>query len=151
AAQKFYDRVVEPADFVLADNVSTLCRSYKENDADSWLPVQQWALRLRRAGKSGLLVHHNGKSGGPPGASRKEDILDSVIGLSQPPDYSPEQGARFEVRFEKHRGFWGEAAKPFEAWLLDDQWSISDIKSGDDVATLRALKDSGLSLREIEK
>jgi hypothetical protein len=149
AAQKFYAEVVADADLVVVDNLSTLCRGLKENDADSWTRVQNWALSLRRAGKSVLLVHHDGKSGSQRGTSRKEDVVDTVIGLRKPPDYSPEQGARFEVHFEKSRGFHGEKAKPFEARLVNDQWAISDIKAGDDSDTIRSLHEGGLSVRQI--
>jgi AAA domain/Helix-turn-helix domain of resolvase len=149
AAQKRYEEVIADADLVVVDNLSTLCRGLKENDADSWTPVQNWALSLRRAGKSVLLVHHDGKSGSQRGTSRKEDVVDTVIGLRKPPDYSPEQGARFEVHFEKSRGFHGEKAKPFEARLVNDQWAISDIKAGDDSDTIRSLHEGGLSVRQI--
>jgi AAA domain len=99
-AQQFYCDVIADADVVVVDNLSTLCRSLKENDADSWTPVQSWALCLRRTGKSALLVHHGGKSGAQRGTSRKEDVLDTVIALRRPPDYLAEQGARL-VPFRK--------------------------------------------------
>jgi putative DNA primase/helicase len=41
-------------------------------------------------------------------------VLDTVIGLRRPEDYSPEQGARFEIHYEKIRHRAGGAA-PFEA------------------------------------
>jgi putative DNA primase/helicase len=132
-----------------ASNLSTLCRSLRENDADSWTPVQSWVLGLRRAGKSAFLIHHGGKSGAQRGTSRKEDTLDTVIGLRRPPDYLPEQGARFEVHFEKNRGFHGRDAEPFEARLLGEQWAINPIKSGDDPDTLKALRKQGMSIRDI--
>ena len=37
------------------------------------------------------------------GTSRREDTLDTVIALRRPEDYSPEQGARFEIHLEKLR------------------------------------------------
>ena len=110
SAQQFYCDVVADADLVVVDNLSTLCRSLKENDADSWTPVQSWALGLRRSGKSGLFIHHGGKSGGQRGTSRKEDVLDTVIALRRPPDYLAEQGAQIEIHFEKSRGFHGPNA-----------------------------------------
>jgi putative DNA primase/helicase len=149
AAQQFYCDVIADADLVLVDNLSTLCRSLKENDADSWTPVQNWALSLRRAVKSALLIHHAGKGGAQRGTSRKEDVLDTVIALRRPPDYLAEQGARFEVHFEKSRGFYGPDAEAFEARLLGDQWEISPIKSGDDLDTLKAFRKQGMSVREI--
>ena len=149
AGQAFYREVIADADLAVIDNISTICRSLKENDADGWTPVQSWALSLRRAGKSALFIHHGGKSGAQRGTSRKEDVLDTVISLRRPPDYLPEQGARFEVHFEKSRGFYGTDAEPFEARLFGDQWAITPIKAGDDLDTLKALRRQGQSIRDI--
>ena len=106
-------------------------------------------LAVRRANKSVLVIHHGGKSGMQRGTSRKEDVLDTVIGLRKPPDYQADQGARFEIHFEKARGFYGPEAEPFEARLVGGLWQESEIKSGDDLATLHALREQGLSIREI--
>ena len=114
--------MIADADLVIVDNLSTLCRGLKENEADSWTPVQNWCLSLRRAAKSVLLIHHGGKSGAQRGTSRKEDVLDTVVSLRKPPDHQADQGARFEIHFEKSRGFYGPEAAPFEAWLKGDQW-----------------------------
>jgi len=148
-SQQFYADVVADADLIVVDNLSTLCRGLKENDADSWVPVQTWALAQRRAGKSVVFIHHGGKSGQQRGTSRKEDVLDTVISLRRPPDYSADQGCRFELHFEKARGFHGTDAESFEARLIGNQWAISEIKSGDDTETLKALRTQGLSIREI--
>src|ERR1700737_1243845 len=129
--------------------LSLHCRGLKENDPDSWMPVQSWVLSLRRARKSALLIHHGGKSGAQRGTSRKEDVLDTVISLRRPPDYSAEQGARFEVHFEKSRGFHGTDAEPFETRLIGDQGTITPYKSEDADDTLRALRKQGMSIREI--
>ena len=90
----------------------------------------EWELSLRRQNKSVLLIHHAGKGGTQRGSSRKEDVLDTVMSLRRPPDYSPTQGARFEVHFEKARGFYGPDAEPFEAQLIGREWQIGPIKSG---------------------
>jgi hypothetical protein len=116
-----------------------------------WLPVQMWALGLRRAGKSVLFIHHAGKTGVQRGSSRKEDVLDTVVALRRPPKYSADQGARFEVVFEKARGFYGRDAAPFEAHLVDGTWVTGEIKAGEDDESLKALKEAGLSLRDIEE
>jgi len=102
---------------VVLDNLSTLFRSGKEYDSDSWLPVQEWLLRLRSRGKSVLLIHHAGKSGQQRGTSRREDVLDTVITLKRPVEYKQQDGACFEVFFEKNRGLYGDEVKPFEARL----------------------------------
>ena len=148
-SQGFYADIVADADLIIVDNLSTLCRAIRENEADTWAPVQAWCLAQRRQNKSVLLIHHAGKSGSQRGTSKKEDVLDTVIGLRRPPDYQADQGARFEVHFEKARGFYGPDAEPFEARLVGNQWQESAIKSADDISTLLALKASGMSIREI--
>lgn len=102
---------------VIVDNISTLCNRGRENEGESWLPVQEWALRLRSRGLSVVFIHHAGKTGLQRGTSRREDTLDTVIGLKHPADYTQNQGARFEVYFEKSRGVHGDPVKPFEAKL----------------------------------
>lgn len=149
AAQRFYDGVIADADLVIIDNLSTVCRALRENEADLWGPVQAWCLRQRAAGKSVLLVHHAGKGGAQRGTSRKEDVLDSVVSLKRPIDYDASQGARFEVHFTKSRGFFGDDAAPFEARLLDGRWETGEIVQDDSVETIRALKDGGATVREI--
>jgi AAA domain len=103
SGQAFYCDMIADADLVVVDSLSTICRSLKENDADSWVPVQSWALSLRRTGKSVLFVHHAGKAGAQRGTSRKEDVLDTVMVLRRPPDYLPEQGVLDDRRSRAHR------------------------------------------------
>ncbi len=147
--QGFYSDVVADAEFILLDNISTLCPGAQENDADGWAVMQAWILQLRRQGKSVLLVHHDGKGGQQRGTSKREDVLDSVISLRRPPDYTADQGCRVEVRFTKSRGFHGPDAEPFEARLTGNTWALSAIKSGDDDDTLKTLRKQGLTIREI--
>ena len=116
---------IDDFDLVVIDNLSTLARSGRENEAESWLPIQEWALFLRKMGKSVLFVHHAGKGGQQRGTSRKEDVLDTVINLRRPQQYSPADGARFEVHFEKTRGFDGDDAKPFEATLACSESKVT--------------------------
>jgi putative DNA primase/helicase len=90
-------------------------------------------LKLRRQGVSVLLVHHAGTNGRQRGTSRREDALDTVVALRRPEDYSPEQGARFEIHFEKQRNrVDGIGALPFEARVegvgSSIRWSLSDLK-----------------------
>ncbi len=52
-------RLIEPylkhVELIIVDNISTLCRTRKKNEAEGWLPVQAWALRMRSEGRSVLL------------------------------------------------------------------------------------------------
>ena len=111
------EQFLEGIDLIIVDNISTLCRSGKENDADAWIPVQDWALRMRASGRSVLFIHHAGKGGMQRGTSKREDILDTVISLQQSVDYNASVGASFEIHFEKTRGFCGSDAESFNACL----------------------------------
>jgi hypothetical protein len=108
---------VEPAELVILDNLSALARAGNENEAESWLPIQAWALDLRRRGKSLLFVHHSGRSGNPRGTSKREDLLDTVMALRHPASYKASEGLRAELHFEKNRHFHGKDAEPFELEL----------------------------------
>jgi putative DNA primase/helicase len=70
------DPWLDGADLLIADNLSSLTAVIRDNDAESWGPIQDWLLRLRRRGMSGLIVHHAGKGGQQRGTSRREDVLD---------------------------------------------------------------------------
>lgn len=131
--QEALEPFIEEVDLVVIDNISTLCRGGKENEADSWLPIQEWALSLRRRNVSVLFVHHSGKQEQQRGTSRREDVLDTVISLKRPSNYKSREGARFEVHYEKTRYIFGEEAEPFEAQLeiSDDgksHWKVTDVK-----------------------
>jgi len=101
AGQAAVDALVGDAKLIVLDNLSSLMRSGVENDAESWQPLQTWALRHRAQGRSVIFIHHSGKGGAQRGTSRREDVLDTVIGLRRPSDYSQTQGARFEIHIDK--------------------------------------------------
>src|SRR5262249_29416367 len=119
---------------IVVDNISTLVRSGGgENDAEAWIPVQTWALRMRREGRAVLFVHHTGKGGKQRGRSKREDVLDAVISLRRQGPYDPADGARFIVEFEKARHLHCDDTKAFEAQLCTDQhgrqlWTTVDIE-----------------------
>jgi hypothetical protein len=119
--QEAIEEACQAAELIIVDNLSCLCRSGRENEAESWVTLSEWALRMRSAGKCVVFVHHAGKDGQQRGTSKREDILDVVIELKRPVDYDPEQGARFIVNFSKARHLTGTDAQPFEAWLQPDQ------------------------------
>jgi AAA domain-containing protein/Homeodomain-like domain-containing protein len=110
---------VSKANLIIVDNISTLCRTGSENDAESWGVAQDWAIQQKSAGRSVLFIHHAGKGGAQRGTSKREDVMDTVIALKRPNDYQAKQGARFEVHFEKSRGFSGDEAEPFVVQLAE--------------------------------
>jgi len=116
--QALVDSMITPETaLIIVDNISCLCRTGRENESESWLPVQGWALRHRACGRSIIFIHHSGKGGAQRGNSKKEDALDVVLDLQRPVDYEPTQGARFEVEIKKGRHLIGEDAESFEAQL----------------------------------
>jgi hypothetical protein len=149
--QREIDAVIGEAELIVVDNLSCLVRSGKENEGESWLPVQDWGLAQRRAGRSVLFVHHSGKGGLQRGTSRREDVLDSVLGLRRPANYTAEQGARFEVVFEKARGLHGKDAQPFEAQYEERDgaavWTRTEIANAELLRVVDALSD-GRSIRD---
>ena len=146
------DHWLDGIDLLILDNLSSLTAVIRDNDAESWGPVQEWLLRLRRRGISVLIVHHAGKGGQQRGTSRREDVLDTSISLRRPEDYAPTEGARFEVHIEKGRSVHGEDAKPFEAKMEECAgtaiWTMREIADVNE-ARVKALLDDGLVLRDI--
>jgi predicted XRE-type DNA-binding protein len=139
----------------VVDNLSCLCRTGKENESESWILVQNWALRHRAAGRSILFIHHSGKNGEQRGASKREDVLDVVLKLKRPIDYSPLQGARFEIIFEKSRHLTGKDTSTIDARLTTDaegsqEWNYKDTEQSVYDRVIE-LKNEGLSQAEIAK
>jgi putative DNA primase/helicase len=151
AGQAEIDAAIGGAELIIVDNISTLVRSGKENEAESWLPVQGWALGHRRAGRSILFVHHAGKAGLQRGTSRREDVLDTVITLRRPADYTNDQGARFEIVLEKTRSVHGDDARPIEARYEERDeaalWTRTEITDAEVMRVADTLRD-GMSIRE---
>jgi putative DNA primase/helicase len=152
--QTAIEEIVGDAELIIVDNISTLVRrAGRENDAESWNDVGTWALRMRQRGRSVLFLHHSGKGGTQRGSSKKEDTLDAVVCLKHPADYSPEQGARFEVHFEKARNGGGQELKPFEATLGTDSagkpiWTFKSVEEST-FHRVVSLAVEGLSQKDI--
>jgi hypothetical protein len=151
--QAAVEALIGDAEVVFFDNVSTLFFYGKENERESWAPVQTWLLSLRRQGKAEVIIHHTGKGKDQRGTSSREDILDVSIRLEQPSDYEPSEGARFLVKFEKARGLTGVEPEPFEARLQADAegklgWTMRPIEDAH-LADILELKAEGKSVRKI--
>ena len=154
-ATTYGQQALEPflagVDLLVLDNLATLCRTGKENESQSWTPMQTWLLDLRRRGMAVLLVHHAGKSGDQRGTSAREDIMDTVISLRRPTTYSVAEGARFEVHLTKARGIVGEDAMPFEVHLRSEgNQLIWDVNEPVNVQAeqLKQLLAEGFSIRD---
>jgi putative DNA primase/helicase len=138
--------------FIVIDNLSAWCRTGRENEGESWLPMSTWLSYLRRRGIAVLLVHHAGKNGAQRGTSKKEDLLDISIALDRPKEYLPEQGAAFTAEFTKARHLKGNEAESLEIVLneIEDKaqwsWRTVELSTFDRVVTLA---NEGLKANEI--
>jgi hypothetical protein len=137
------DVIADDTALIIVDNLSCLVRSGgAENESESWTGVSEWALRHRRAGRSIIFVHHSGKNGTQRGTSKREDLLDVIINLRRPSEYSESDGAVFEVHFEKGRSLTGDDIAPIEARLQQvdggQAWTYSSAatKSADRIVAL---------------
>jgi hypothetical protein len=154
AGQDLIEAHLDGVELLVLDNLSSLVRAVKENEGEGWLPVQDWALDLRRRGISVLFVHHAGKAGAQRGTSRREDLLDSVVTLKHPNDYSPDEGLRCDVHYEKSRGFFGNDARPFGVKLMagpsgEALWTVADPETSIEDRVLELNRLGGMSVRDI--
>jgi putative DNA primase/helicase len=144
SVQAEMEPLLDGVELLVLDNLSSLTAVIRDNDAESWNPIQEWLLRLRRRGTSVLIVHHAGKGGEQRGTSRREDVLDTSISLRRPSDFVQEEGARFEIHYEKVRGVYGNKIKPFEARMETRDgaalWTLREIEDVN-MARVRALLD----------
>ena len=152
--QRVISENVGEARVIILDNHSSLIHGAKENEAEGWEPVGQWAIRERSKGRTLIFVHHAGKNGEQRGSSKRKDLLDVVIKLQRPADYRQEdESTRFEVHFSKARSIFGKALTPFEAQLAKgadgrQEWTVTDAEDSSQILELQA---QGLSLRDIGK
>src|SRR5215203_1312092 len=154
--QQALEPLLDGVDLLVLDNLSTLCTTGSESASDDWVPMQNWLLRLRRQGVAVLLIHHAGTNGRQRGTSRREDALDTVIALRRPEDYAPEQGARFEIHFEKLRQRVGDAGAASEAAaqsFMDEgrpglRWIIRDLRCRD-LERAAELFEEGRTVRQV--
>ena len=137
---------------VIVDNLSCWVRRGKENEGESWLPMANWTLSLRRRGIATILVHHAGKDGTQRGSSKREDLLDISIQLRRPQDYDARHGAKFELSFTKARHLTGDAAQSLEISMGGDEmaavWNWQTLKAATADRVVALIKD-GLSQTEI--
>ena len=148
------DRIIDQCapDLIIFDSISTLVRSGVENEADSWSPMQDWLLKHRWRGRTVLLIHHEGRSGKPRGTSKREDVLDTMIGLRKKPDDDGSADSVFELTFTKARDFYGADAEPLRLRLsmVDGEvtWAQEKLRNVRD-DKIRAMLDAGAKQTEI--
>ncbi|MDP7143525.1 MAG: phage terminase small subunit-related protein [Alphaproteobacteria bacterium] len=119
---------------IFIDNISTFDRTGNENEAESWSPIQEWAVQHRKKGRSIVFIHHANKEGKQRGSHKKEDVMDAVIKLKRPEDYIQGEGAaKILVQYTKARHLSGEMVQDIEVTLHSEddyfrwEWEQGDI------------------------
>ena len=130
------------------DNLSSLAPGIDENVKHEFDPINQFFIQLRYLGISTMLIHHNNKMGIQRGSIGKEDNMDFCIQLQRPPNYNPEDGARFVTNFTKARIPSRDLAKvtDYEFQLIADEagcleWTYRTVKENNKAAILQLLND----------
>lgn len=106
-------------DLVVIDNLTTTMRGADPDKAMDWTPMQDTLVELRKRKTAVLLVHHTNKSGDQTGTKAKEAILNGMMKLERPQDYSPAEGAKFYINWGKTRGLSGVDTVPIKAQLKE--------------------------------
>jgi len=109
---------------LILDNISTLWPTSQEGEGERSAVLNEWFIELNQRGIWVIWLHHAGKSGEQRGSSEKEDILDFVVRLKNPPNYKRKEGLRVEVALEKVRGECTKQPRllmPFELSLVSDR------------------------------
>jgi putative DNA primase/helicase len=112
----------------------------------------------RWRGRSIIFVHHEGRGKRPRGTSKKEDVLDTMIGLKRAASRGVEDSAKnestFELEFTKAREFYGRDAAPMVLHLSTASGSVewNYEHAADDLRTRVAKKvKAGYKGRDIAK
>ena len=138
----------------VVDNIASLSGGIDENSKKDWDPINSWLLQLRFLGITTLLLHHTNKTGGQRGTSAREDNIDVSICLKKPFDYTPEDGAKFIVSFQKARisTKYLSAISDTQFHLVQDGdglvWTHGNVKKETRIEVLK-LFDEGMKNQEI--
>ena len=137
---------------VFIDNISTFIRTGNENEADSWAPIQEWAVQLRKRGIAVVFVHHANKEGKQRGSHKKEDVMDIVIQLRRPDDFiQGTDDTRIMIRYTKSRHMGATDTQDIEATLKNTDGTLEWSWEAGDLSFKRAMEllNDGLSMAEV--
>lgn len=139
----------------MIDNLASLAGGLNENAKDEWDPINGWLLELRFAGISTYMLHHESKAGKQRGTAAREDNIDISIRLKKPHDYTPDDGARFIVSFEKARVRTSDLnlITDMEFVMQEDEtgkglWTYKEVRMERKFEVIRLL-DEGMSQQDI--
>jgi len=112
-------------DVLILDNLDSLFNLDQNKQVD-WQPAQAWLKRLRGDGISTILVHHSNKQNKVFGTSALSRQPNAIMALIRPEEYDQEEGAVFDVKFDKGRQLFAERASTFRCQLTPEGWTIED-------------------------
>lgn len=133
---------------LVLDNGSTLFSGLKENEADSWHPIQRWLLNFRRHHIAVILVLHAGRNGLIRGTSSREDPVSWIISITKSELSEVDKGCRFITRFTKQsRNTGGEQVPDYEWFFTMDEYGsiTTECKIADSLAVFHAIIESGVN------
>ena len=155
--QAHIDKIIpEDTQVIIVDNVSAWNRGGRE-DADGWRPWAEWLLMHKHLGRTVIVVHHAGKSGGQRGTSNREDNLDFVIKLKPTPDPVDADALSFTLSWDKVRDVGKSAARAIHVTRAEREgkapkWKYWDVPTmGGRTLEVVEMKEGGMTLVEIGK
>ena len=97
------------ADVTIIDNLLTVAPlvDIKDNDIHNWYRIKPFIYKLRNLDKCIILIHHAGKSGTQIGTSLKENDMDIIIRLTNPPFHENLKQLAMYFDFDKARDLFG--------------------------------------------
>jgi len=140
-------------DVIIFDNLSSFLPGIKENDQESWAPINGFFLQLKWMGKAVIFIHHAGKSGDQRGTSGREDQLDFVLKLTLPAGHDPADGCKFDAMLTKSRSLTGAEAAPFTFEIVEHEnggltWAVTNQRESRKEIII-ALLGNGVSQKSI--
>lgn len=166
AVQQKMLRKMNDYEVLIIDNLVDVCPIHNGREEEAWLKIQAFAVKLRLQGKCVIIVHHSGKSGSQLGTMLKERPLNWMMRLIRPHDYKNNQGARFDIKFEKGRDMIGDELETFTAHLRSSdnglawEWQTREKFIRDSIIELRGelkmipteiAKELGVSLITVKR
>lgn len=126
--------LIDNADFVVIDHLSNVTSG--NIDTRSWRRLWHFIDRIKRSGKSILILHHAGKNGAQRGTSVLEADVDAIIRMERIPGVK--NGAQISFDKDRDDDSFGRLFTPFNLfWTQGDEpntcrWWVEDTEDSKD-------------------
>jgi hypothetical protein len=122
----WWDEQCKQYEVINIDNLYSIEGDRVNTNIDAF---NEFVLKRKREGKT-LIIWHHSTDRNPRrqmGKQAKEFHMDTVIELRKCSDARPDDPARFQILYRKHRRFYGKDALPIPlVEMLDDTWVFKD-------------------------